>query len=225
MDPSLTAELEEVVDTVAASPSIAAVVVTGGPRVFSIGADLATFRALSAAEAISAADRARAAFAAFAALPRPTVAAICGYALGGGYELALCCDRRVAAATAHVGLPEVRLGLIPGAGGTQRLARLVGPARAKDVIMSGRVLGAEEAHAIGMVDEVVAPDAVQDAARAWAAGLEGAPANALAAAKQAIDAAWERPPDEGLALEAELWGSLAEGIDAELGLDSLGRRR
>ena len=97
-----------------------------------------------------------------AELPKPTVAAITGYALGGGYELALCCDRRIAGDNAKLGQPEILLGIIPGAGGTQRLARLIGPSKAKDIVYTGRFVEAEEALAIGMVDEVVAPDDVYD---------------------------------------------------------------
>src|SRR5699024_8750452 len=116
---------------------------------------------------------------ALAAIPKPTVAAITGFALGGGLEVALCCDFRVVASNAKLGLPEIQLGIIPGAGGTQRLPRLVGAARAKRMIFTGRHVGAQEALSIGLADEVVEPDEVLDAARAMVTPFVGGPAQAL----------------------------------------------
>ena len=129
-------------------------------------------------------------FTAVARIPKPVVAAITGYALGGGLELALCADFRVMGESARVGQPEILLGIIPGAGGTQRLPRLIGPARAKDIVFTGRFVGAEEALAIGLVDQVVPDAEVYAAARALVARYATGPALALRAAKQAID---ERP--------------------------------
>ena len=144
----------------------------------------------------------RDAFDAVAAIPRPVIAAIHGYALGGGLELAMACDLRVAAENARVGQPEILLGIIPGAGGTQRLARLVGPARAKELIWSGRQVRADEALAIGIVDRVVPNDEVLHVARHWAAELGKGAVVAMGLAKRAIDDGLGRPLAEGLDLEA-----------------------
>lgn len=124
-------------------------------------------------------------FTAVARIPKPVVAAVTGYALGGGCELALCADFRIAADNAKLGQPEILLGLIPGAGGTQRLARLVGPSRAKDLIFTGRQVKAEEALAIGLVDRVVPAAEVYEQAHAWAARLAKGPA-AGAAGRQGV---------------------------------------
>src|SRR4051812_20129329 len=139
---------------------IRAVIVYGGPKVFAAGADIKEMADMSYVDMAARARALSSSVGAVAAIPKPTVAAITGYALGGGYELALSCDRRIVGDNVKVGLPEILLGIIPGAGGTQRLARLIGPAKAKDVIYSGRFIGAEEALALGMADEVVAPDDV-----------------------------------------------------------------
>ncbi|HVE96593.1 MAG TPA: enoyl-CoA hydratase/isomerase family protein, partial [Pseudonocardiaceae bacterium] len=147
---------------------VRAVIVYGGEKVFAAGADVKEMAAMPASEMAAQAHELSLSFAAVAAIPKPTVAAITGFALGGGYELALCCDRRIAADNATVGQPEILLGIIPGAGGTQRLPRLIGPARAKELIYTGRLVLADEALRIGMIDEVVAPDDVYGAARRWA---------------------------------------------------------
>ena len=136
-------------------------------------------------------------FTAVARIPKPVIAAITGYALGGGYELALCADFRVLGASAKIGQPEILLGVIPGAGGTQRLARLVGPAKAKDLIFTGRHVGAEEALEIGMADAVVPDDEVYSTAIAMARKFAAGPPLALAAAKRAIDEGLELPIDRG----------------------------
>src|SRR6185503_7673156 len=142
---------------------------------------------------------------AVAAIPRPVIAAIHGYALGGGLELALACDLRVAGETARLGQPEILLGIIPGAGGTQRLARLVGPARAKDLIFSGRQVRADEALAMGLVDRVVEAEVLHEEALAWAAQLAKGAVVAQALAKQAIDRGLEGTLAAGLDLEQQLF--------------------
>ena len=159
-------------------------------------------------------------FTAVARIPKPVIAAITGYALGGGYELALCADFRVLGASAKIGQPEILLGVIPGAGGTQRLARLVGPAKAKDLIFTGRHVGAEEALEIGMADAVVPDDEVYATAVAMARKFAAGPPLALAAAKQAIDEGLELPIDEGLALESRLFAELFGTEDQKTGMRS-----
>ena len=159
-------------------------------------------------------------FTAVARIPKPVIAAITGYALGGGYELALCADFRVLGASAKIGQPEILLGIIPGAGGTQRLARLVGPAKAKDLIFTGRHVGAEEALEIGMADAVVPDDEVYSTAVAMARKFAAGPPLALAAAKKAIDEGLDLPLDEGLTLESRLFAELFGTEDQKLGMSS-----
>ncbi len=161
---------------------IKAVVVYGGPKVLAAGADIKEMNDLDYAEMVKVAGPLQADLGSVAAIPKPTVAAITGYALGGGLEVALSADRRIAGDNVKLGLPEILLGIIPGGGGTQRLARLIGPSRAKDMIYTGRFVDAKEALAIGLVDEVVAPDDVYSAALTWAGQFAGAASVALAAA-------------------------------------------
>lgn len=199
---------------------VRSVVVYGGPKVFAAGADIKEMVAMSAADMAAQGEALSSSFTAVAAIPKPTVAAINGVALGGGYELALCCDRRIAADNTKVGQPEILLGIIPGAGGTQRLTRLIGPARAKELIYTGRFVPAGEALRIGMVDEVVAPDEVYDAARRWAEQFVAGPARALAAAKAAIDGALDVDLGSGLRLETQLFAALFGTEDRMTGMRS-----
>jgi enoyl-CoA hydratase len=157
---------------------------------------------------------------AVAEIPKPTVAAITGYALGGGFELALCCDYRICAAGAKVGQPETLLGVIPGAGGTQRLARLIGPSKTKDIIYTGRFVESEEAERIGMVDRVVPAAEVYATARTWAERFVDGPARALAAAKAAIDGGLETDLASGLKLETYLFAPLFATEDQKIGMTS-----
>ena len=195
-----------------------AVVLWGGERIFAAGADVAEFGGAEKAAEIAA--QIQDTLDALAAIPRATVAAIAGYALGGGCELALACDFRVCADTARLGQPEILLGIIPGGGGTQRLPRLVGPARAKDLILSGRQVGAEEALRIGLVDRVVPAASLLDEALAWAAQLGAGAVIAQAMAKRAIDEGLDSELAEGLALEQELFAEVFETEDARAGVAS-----
>jgi enoyl-CoA hydratase/carnithine racemase len=196
------------------------VVVYGGEEVFAAGADIKEMAELSYAEMVDRSGPLQAAFAAVARIPKPTVAAVTGYALGGGCELALACDIRVAADDARLGQPEILLGLIPGAGGTQRLSRLVGPAKAKELIFTGRFVGAEEAMSIGLVDQVVPAAEVYSAARDWAAQFTAGPAYALRAAKEAIDRGLEADLDTGLEIERQQFASLFATEDSTIGMRS-----
>jgi len=170
-------------------PGVAAVVVYGGEKVFAAGDDVAELAELDDNRAGALAADRQAALGCLAAVRRPTVAAISGYALGGGLELALGADRRIVGDNVKLGLPQVRQGLVPGGAGTTRLTALVGPSKAKDLIFTGRFVSAEEALTMGLVDEVVAPDEVYNAAVRWARQFVGGPAAAIAAAKAAVDAA------------------------------------
>jgi enoyl-CoA hydratase/carnithine racemase len=157
---------------------------------------------------------------AVARIPKPVVAAVTGYALGGGCELALCADIRIAAEDAKLGQPEILLGIIPGAGGTQRLTRLVGPSKAKDLIFTGRHVKAEEALAIGLVDRVVPAEKVYDEAVAWARQFTNAPAIALRAAKEAVDRGIEVDLDTGLEIERAHFAGLFATEDRTIGMRS-----
>ena len=194
-----------------------AVVLWGGRRIFAAGADIVE---LGDAGADAVGANFAAALGALAAVPRATIAAVNGVALGGGLELALACDFRVCGENAHFGLPEVLLGVIPGGGGTQRLPRLIGVSRAKELIFTGRQVGAEEALAIGLVNRVVAPDFVLESALRWAAELAAGPLVAHGLAKAAVDRGLEGTLAEGLALEQEAFVAVARTEDAARGIAS-----
>ncbi|MGV0716445.1 enoyl-CoA hydratase [Mycolicibacterium sp. XJ662] len=179
-------EIRAAAADVGSRDDVRAVIVFGGHEIFSAGDDVAERRTLNTAEAAVAAQECRAAVDALAAVPKPTVAAITGYALGGGLTLALGCDWRVAGDNVKFGATEILAGLVP-AGGTARLARAVGPSKAKDLVFSGRFAGAKEALALGLIDQMVAPDGVYDAAVAWAERFVEHPAQVLAAAKASFD--------------------------------------
>ena len=205
---------------VTADPEVRAVILYGGGKVFAAGADIKEMADASYGRMAADTRRLQDAFTAVAKIPKPVVAAITGYALGGGLELALCADFRVAGESARVGQPEILLGVIPGAGGTQRLPRLVGPARAKDIVFTGRFVGAAEALAIGLVDRVV-PDAdVYQAACDLVARYASGPAIALRAAKQAIDEGLEVDLDTGLEIERLNFAGLFATEDQQTGMRS-----
>jgi enoyl-CoA hydratase len=194
-----------------------AVVLWGGRRIFAAGADIVELEG-TGADSVGASFTN--ALGALVKVPRATIAAINGYALGGGLELALACDLRVCAEDSKLGLPEVLLGVIPGGGGTQRLPRLIGSSRAKEIIFSGRQVRAPEALAIGLVNRVVAPDDVLDEAVAWAGELARGAIVAHGLAKAAVDRGLEGSLAEGLGLEQEAFAAVARTEDAARGLAS-----
>jgi enoyl-CoA hydratase/carnithine racemase len=199
---------------------VRAVVVHGGERVFAAGNDVKEMAELSSADMMRISGSIQSAVNAVAAIPKPVVAAINGYALGGGCELALAADFRIAADDATLGQPEVLLGIIPGAGGTQRLSRLVGPSRAKDLIFTGRFVKADEALAIGLVDRLVPAAFVYDEAVAWAGQFSGAAALALRAAKESIDRGLEVDLATGLEIERIQFTGLFATEDRTTGMQS-----
>ncbi len=201
-------------------PDVRAVVLWGGEKVFAAGADIKEMQGMSYQDMVDRARDLQDAFTAVARIPKPVVAAVTGYALGGGCELALCADFRIAAENAKLGQPEILLGLIPGAGGTQRLSRLIGPSRAKDLIFTGRTVDAAEALGLGLVDRVVPADEVYVQARAWAERLARGPAYALRAAKEAVDAGLDTDLDTGLTIERTLFAGLFATEDRETGMRS-----
>ncbi len=180
---------------------VVAVILFGGQEIFSAGDDMPELRTLTAAEAEVAARVRQEAVAAVAAIPKPTVAAITGYALGAGLTLALAADWRVSGDNAKFGATEILAGLVPGGGGLARLTRAAGVSRAKELVFSGRFVDAEEALGLGLIDEMVAPDDVYDAAAAWARRFLDGPPRALAAAKAGINDVFELGPAELLAAE------------------------
>lgn len=212
--------LKEVAEEAASRDDVRAVVVYGGEKVFAAGADIKEMRAMDHAAMVARSRALQDSFTAVARIPKPVVAAVTGYALGGGCELALCADYRIAGENAKLGQPEILLGVIPGAGGTQRLARLVGPSKAKDLIFTGRMVKADEALTLGLVDRVVPAEEVYEAAHTWAAKLAQGPAIALRAAKESIDAGLETDLDTGLAIERNWFAGLFATEDRERGMRS-----
>ena len=199
---------------------VRAVVLYGGERVFAAGADIKAMSQLKAEAMATWGRELTASFTEVARIPKPVIAAITGYALGGGYELALCADFRVLGTNAKIGQPEIGLGIIPGAGGTQRLARLVGPAKAKDLVFTGRHVGAEEALEMGLADAVVPDDEVYPTAVAMARKFTEGPPLALAAAKRAIDEGLDGDLATGLQLETRLFAELFDTEDQKTGMRS-----
>jgi enoyl-CoA hydratase/carnithine racemase len=213
-------ELAAAASSAAAAGEIRAVILYGGEKVFAGGADIKEMAEASYAAMADRSARLQAALSLVAAIPKPVVAAITGYALGGGLELALAADFRVAGESARLGQPEILLGVIPGAGGTQRLPRLVGPARAKDIVFTGRMVQAAEAHAMGLVD-LVAPDAsVYQAALDLVQRYATGPALALQAAKQAIDHGLDVDMATGLEIERVQFAALFATEDQRSGMRS-----
>jgi enoyl-CoA hydratase/carnithine racemase len=207
-------------DEVSERRDVRAVILYGGPKVFAAGADVKEMADWDHLTAIERTSTLTASFDAVAKIPKPVIAAVTGYALGGGLELALCADLRVVGDNAKLGLPEILLGIIPGAGGTQRLPRLIGPSRAKELIFTGRFVDANEALSIGLVDRVVAPDAVYDEALALAKQLAAGPGVALRAAKNAINRGLDVDLATGLEIERMQFAQLFATEDQKNGMDS-----
>jgi enoyl-CoA hydratase/carnithine racemase len=220
IDGALRAELRAAAVEARDRDDVRAVVLYGGERVFAAGADIKEMSTMSYAQMTSWGTQLQEALTVVARLPKPVVAAVTGYALGGGFELALTADFRVLGERAKVGVPEITLGVIPGAGGTQRLTRLVGPAKAKDLVFTGRHVAAEEALALGIADRVVPDAGVYETARELAAQFAEGPAVALRAAKQAIDDGLELDLDAALRLESALFAGLFATEDQTTGMTS-----
>lgn len=213
-------EIGEAVDALAGDPSAKVVILWGGDRVFAAGADINEMADLDATTMFRYIGRFQDVFTRLERLPQITIAAIAGYALGGGCELALSCDLRICAEDSRLGQPEILLGVIPGAGGTQRLPRLVGVGRAKDIIYSGRFVDAEEAKAIGLVNEVVASDRVLSRATEIAERYARGPSVALTAAKQAIQQGMDADMTTALLIERQAFASLFATEDQDIGMRS-----
>ncbi|WP_248581072.1 enoyl-CoA hydratase-related protein [Nocardioides sp. InS609-2] len=213
-------EIRAAATEASARDDIKAVVVYGGEKVFAAGADVKEMADMSYTDMVKRSGALQSALTSVARIPKPVVAAVTGYALGGGCELALCADVRFAGDNAVLGQPEVLLGIIPGAGGTQRLTRLIGPSKAKDIIFTGRFVKADEALAIGLVDRVVPADLVYDEALAWAGQFAGAATYALRAAKETIDRGLETDLETGLEIERQQFAALFATEDRAIGMGS-----
>ena len=220
LDAAMQEEIRAAAHEATRRDDVRAVVLYGGERTFAAGADIKEMAAMSYTDMVKHSGVLQSAFTAVARIPKPVVAAVTGYALGGGCELALCADIRIAADDAVLGQPEIQLGIIPGAGGTQRLTRLVGPSRAKDLVFTGRFVPADEALAIGLVDRVVPADQVHGEALTWARQFAAGPAYALRAAKEAIDRGLEVDLDTGLEIERQQFAALFATEDRTIGMGS-----
>ena len=220
LNSAMVASLRAHAEAIAIDPRIRAVVVFGGEKVFAAGADVKQFATMGVADIAAYADTLQNSLDALARLPKPVIAAITGFALGGGCELALAADFRICADDARLGQPEIALGIIPGAGGTQRLPRLIGAPKAKDIIYSGRMVGAQEALEIGLVDVLVPKADVLETALAKARTYVGGPALAIAAAKTAIDVGLEADLSSGLRMESALFVQTFATADGAAGLAS-----
>jgi enoyl-CoA hydratase len=214
------AELLAAAQQVSADDNVRAVVIWGGEKVFAAGADVKEFAGQDHEYALRNAARLMDSVNALAAIPKPVIAAVTGYALGGGCEVALAADFRISADDAKWGQPEILLGIIPGMGGTQRLPRLIGASKAKDLIFTGRFIDAAEANEIGLVDAVVPKAEVYASALAMAAKFTKLPALAVRAAKAAIDQGLDVDLATGLKLESHLFGGLFGTQDRTIGMTS-----
>ncbi len=218
-------EIKQAAEDVSGRADVGAVILYGGPKVFAAGADIKEMAGMTYQDMLRASVGLQDAFTAVARIPQPTIAAVTGYALGGGCELTLCCDLRIAADDAKLGQPEILLGIIPGAGGTQRLPRLVGVSRAKDLVLTGRQVDAAEALAIGLVNQVVSADEVYATARDLAVRLARGPALALRAAKEAIDHGMDVDLATGLDIERVRFAALFATDDQTLGMEAFVEKR
>ncbi|AFM40104.1 enoyl-CoA hydratase/carnithine racemase [Desulfosporosinus acidiphilus SJ4] len=218
-------DLADAAQTLGSDDSVRAVIITGGNKVFAAGADIGQMASATAVE-ISTGDRpSQRALNLLENIPKPVIAAICGYALGGGCELALAADVRIAADNAQLGLPEIKLGILPGGGGTQRLPRLIGSGRAKELIFSGDFISAQEAWRIGLVNKVVSPDQLFEEAYKMAKRFASRGAVALAMAKSAVNEGLRMDLEAGLEYEHKCFSLLFATEDQKEGMKAFLEKR
>jgi enoyl-CoA hydratase len=224
LSPKLREEVVDALHQVQNDSSIRAIIVTGGPKVFAAGADL---QAMSTADTVSTFSRNLMGdmFGTLASMPQPTIAAVAGYALGGGCELSMCCDFRIAAETAKFGQPEINVGLIPGAGGTQRLTRLVGLTKAKELVFLGENIDANEAYRIGLVNKVVPAEELMNEAKKMASKLASKPPFNLRVAKAIMDKGQDIGLDAALQLESLAFTALFGTEDQKEGVSAFVQKR
>jgi enoyl-CoA hydratase len=219
-------ELGEAMETAARDAAVRVILLTGaGEKAFAAGADIGELARLDPVEAVETSRRGQQVTRRMETLGKPIIAAVNGFALGGGCELAMACTIRIASATAKFGQPEVNLGIIPGYGGTQRLTRLVGKGRALDLVLTGRIIPAEEAREMGLVSQVVPPEALPDAATVLARSLLEKGPLALRYTMEAVHRGLETSLDDALALEAHLFGLCAGTRDMKEGLGAFLEKR
>lgn len=219
------AELGRAIDEANARDDVAAVLLTGAGRSFIAGADISELESQSPLEAQRRARVGQAIFRRFETSRKPTVAAINGFALGGGCELAMACHVRIASEKAKLGQPEVKLGIVPGYGGTQRLPRLVGRGAALRLLLTGDMIDAADAFRMGLVDQVVAPDALIDTARAMLAAMAANAPLAMAGCIEAVNRGLDVPLDEGCTLESDFFGLLSATADMKEGMRAFLEKR
>jgi enoyl-CoA hydratase/carnithine racemase len=225
IDLALGVELQAVIKEASGRPDVGALVLTGGPKIFAAGADIKAMATWGPEEVRPSVDALGGACDLLEAIDTISIAAINGYALGGGLELALGCDLRYAASDAKLGQPEVGIGVIPGAGGTQRLVRLLGPGRTRELVYSGRIIDADEALRLGIVERVLASEDVLATAIENARRFAKGPRQALAAAKAAIGAAISSPGAPGIQAEREAFLSLFGTPDQREGMAAFLEKR
>jgi enoyl-CoA hydratase/carnithine racemase len=220
LNEQVATEIGEAVDAATRDENVRAVVVWGGEKIFAAGADIKEMSERDAVTMFRYIGRFQDVFTRLERMPKVTIAAINGYALGGGCELALACDMRICAGNSQLGQPEILLGVIPGAGGTQRLPRLVGVGRAKEIIYTGRFVPAEEALAIGLVNEVAPAEKVYERAVEIASSLAKGPTVALQAAKDVIQNGIDVDMSTALLLERQAFAALFASEDQTIGMTS-----
>lgn len=223
----LAQELIQVAEEITTDDSVRVLIITGAGRAFSAGADLK--EVMSGAGASLAAGLAQGKplllFTSIASIDKPVIAAINGLALGGGCELALACDLRIASTTATFGFAEIKIGAIPGGGGTVRSPRIIGPAKAKELLFFGDPISADEAYRIGLVNKVVAPESLLDEAKKWAKTLAGRPPLALKAAKSCVDVGMQMPLSAAIEFEAREAAILTKTEDTAEGIKAFIEKR
>ncbi len=219
LNSELRVEIEKALREIGGDTSLKAVIVTGGEEIFCAGADIGEIQKATTAESTTKHAREfQLLFDQIESLPQPVIAAVSGYALGGGCELALACDFRIASEGAKFGLPEIKIGAFPGGGGTQRLPRLIGAAKAKEMIFTGDPTSAEEAFALGLVMKVVPKDKLMEEAKGFANKLASLPRLAMEASKKVINRGLEMDLSSGLEFEARCFGNLATTHDLKEGI-------
>lgn len=226
MNGTTLAELEGVVANIISTPSVRAAVLTGaGEKAFVAGGDISVLRDLTPSQARAMAQQAHRVFAAIEQSPKPFIAAVNGYALGGGCELAMACDIRIASETAKFGQPEINIGILPGFGGTQRLPRLVGKGRALELILTGDMIDAREALRIGLVNRVVQPENLPGEARRLALKIAAKSLVAVKLCKEALGNGLEIEIGKACAYEAELFGFSFSTADQKEGMGAFLEKR
>ncbi len=227
LSPTLYAELYSALSEADKDESVRAVILTGGNSVFAAGADLEAMAAanMDVVQTMKARLASENPFDYIELMGKPVIAAIAGYALGGGCELALCCDFRIAAESAQFGQPEIRVGLIPGAGGTQRLPRLIGMTKAKELVMLGEFIDAKEALRLGLVNTVVPGEKLLDEAKEWARKLIKRPPFSLRLAKLVMNMGADRDLQAALALERQAFAMLFATEDQKEGVRAFTEKR